>query len=193
MPATVPLFPLNSLVCPGGRLPLRLFEPRYLEMIARVMRHDEGFVVVLIKEGNEVGQVCEFYSTGTLVKVIDFSAASDGVLGITVEGVQKVSVTRFRREADGLYTGEVCVADEEGFAAVHGRFGELVELLQLLSRHPAVDGLALEINYEDSRDVGLRLTELLPFARKEKQFLFELEDPVFRLEQIRWMLTALQD
>ncbi|MCP5160986.1 MAG: LON peptidase substrate-binding domain-containing protein [Hahellaceae bacterium] len=189
----VPLFPLNSIIFPGGRLPLRLFEPRYLDMVANALRQQTGFVIVLIKEGNEVGQPCEFYSTGTLVKIIDFSAREDGLLGITVEGTQKVTVTQFTRQSDGLYVGALSGVDQESFMPVQERFCELVDLLQALSRHPAVSDLALEIDYQDSRDVGWRLTELLPLARKEKQYLFELEDPVYRLEQIRGLLSILQE
>ena len=57
----LPLFPLNSVVFPGGALPLRLFEPRYLDMVKDCMRNEHGFGIVLIKNGQESGSAAEVY------------------------------------------------------------------------------------------------------------------------------------
>jgi Lon protease-like protein len=82
----VPLFPLNSVVLPGGRIPLQLFEPRYLDMLTRCMKEDRGFVVVLLRDGAETGKLAAFYDIGTYVRIIDFKQLENGLLGITVEG-----------------------------------------------------------------------------------------------------------
>ena len=88
----VPLFPLNSIVLPRGRIPLQLFEPRYIDMLTRCLKEDRGFVVVLLQEGGEAGRTAAFYDIGTYVRIIDFQQLENGLLGITVEGESKVSV-----------------------------------------------------------------------------------------------------
>jgi Lon protease-like protein len=98
MTVTVPLFPLNSIVLPGGRIPLQLFEPRYIDMLTRCLKDDEGFVVVLLREGAEAGSMASFYEVGTYVRIIDFQQLENGLLGITVEGESKVAVLRSWRE-----------------------------------------------------------------------------------------------
>ena len=90
----VPVFPLNSVVLPGGRIPLQLFEPRYIDMLTRCLKSDEGFVITLLRDGAEAGRVASFYETGTYVRIIDFQQLENGLLGITVEGEAKVSIAR---------------------------------------------------------------------------------------------------
>jgi Lon protease-like protein len=75
----VPVFPLNSVVLPGGRIPLQLFEPRYIDMLTRCMKGDQGFVITLLRDGAETGRVASFYETGTYVRRT-FQATS-GTLG----------------------------------------------------------------------------------------------------------------
>ena len=98
----VPLFPLNSIVLPRGRIPLQLFEPRYIDMLTRCLKEDRGFVVVLLREGGETGPTTAFYDIGTYVRIIDFQQLENGLLGITVEGASKVSVVRSWQQEDGL-------------------------------------------------------------------------------------------
>jgi Lon protease-like protein len=85
----IPLFPLRAVLFSGGRLPLRIFEPRYTDMVSRSLKEDTGFGVVLIREGNEARLVAgthqpEIFGIGTYARIVDFSARSDGTLGIMV-------------------------------------------------------------------------------------------------------------
>ena len=79
----IPLFPLNSVILPGGRIPMQLFEPRYLDMLTRCLKEDRGFVVVLLREGTEVSLRTDFYDIGTYVRIVDFQQLDNGLLGIT--------------------------------------------------------------------------------------------------------------
>lgn len=187
-----PLFPLNSVLCPGGRIPLQLFEPRYLDMLSECMKADRGFVVVLIKEGDEVGGECEFYSIGTYVHLVDFQKLENGLLGITVEAESKVLVTDYSQGSDGLYCGEIEHLMQESSIALPDEYLELATLLDQLVKHPVVKALNMSIDYSDGRQVGWRLTELLPLAKKEKQFLLELSDPLYRLKQIDYFLSLIE-
>ncbi len=187
-----PLFPLNSVLCPSGRIPLQIFEPRYLDMLTECMKADRGFVVVLIKEGEEVGGECDFYNIGTYVNLIDFQKLENGLLGITVEGKTKVLVTSYFKGLDGLYCGDIEHLMHEEYMVLPDECQELATLLEQLVRHPVVKALNMDIDYLDGRHVGWRLTELLPFDKKEKQFLLALTDPMERLKQIDILLSLME-
>ena len=79
----MPLFPLNTVLFPGGLLPLRIFEPRYVDMVGRSMREGTPFGVIPIRSGPEAGGVVETAEIGTTVRIVDFSKLPDGLLGIT--------------------------------------------------------------------------------------------------------------
>ncbi|PTB94535.1 peptidase S16 [Marinobacter sp. B9-2] len=189
----VPLFPLNSIVLPRGRIPLQLFEPRYIDMLTRCLKEDRGFVVVLLQEGGEAGRTAAFYDIGTYVRIIDFQQLDNGLLGITVEGESKVSVVRSWQQEDGLNVGDVEWLIEEAESEVPERFGELPSVLKALFRHPVIRDLNMDIDYGDARDVGWRLTELLPLDKQEKQKLVELQDPLERLSRLQGLLEALEE
>ncbi|WP_455218077.1 LON peptidase substrate-binding domain-containing protein, partial [Kaarinaea lacus] len=89
---TIPIFPLHAVLFPGGTLPLRIFEPRYLEMVSTCMKENKGFGVCLIREGSEVGKAANTYDTGTLSEICYFNQQSDGLLGITAKGVQRFKI-----------------------------------------------------------------------------------------------------
>ncbi|TVP57731.1 MAG: peptidase S16 [Halomonadaceae bacterium] len=183
------LFPLGSIVLPGGRLPLQLFERRYLDMLSRCMREEEGFVILLMQERQPDTQAdVRFHSVGTLVKVVDFSPLSNGLLGITVAGDRKVQVLRHWQETTGLHWGELEELPPEEWAATPAHYIELENVLRALVQHPAVQSLEMTIDYQDARDLGWRLTELLPLESEQKQRLVACTDPLQRLAQIaHWM------
>lgn len=189
----VPLFPLNSVVLPGGRIPLQLFEPRYLDMLTRCLKEDRGFVVVLLREGVETGKVAAFYDIGTYVRIIDFKQLDNGLLGITVEGQSKVSVVRSWQQEDGLNVGDVECLLAEDVLMIPERYTELPSVLKALFRHPVIHDLGMEVDYTDARDVGWRLTELLPLDKQEKQRLVELQNPLERLDRLNDLLEALEE
>jgi len=188
----VPLFPLNSIVLPKGRIPLQLFEPRYIDMLTRCLKEDRGFVVVLLREGLETRSEAAFYDIGTYVRIIDFQQLDNGLLGITVEGQGKVSVVRSWQAPDGLNLGDVECLLDEAECQVPERYTELPSVLRALFRHPVIRDLNMEVDYDDARDVGWRLTELLPLDKQEKQRLVELQDPLERLSRLQTLLEALE-
>ena len=102
----VPLFPLNTVLFPGGPLPLRIFEPRYLAMVSNCVQSDAPFGVLLIRDGNETGPATT-QEIGTLARITDWYQGSDGLLGVTAVGLQKFRVISSRREASGLNVGTI--------------------------------------------------------------------------------------
>ncbi len=189
----VPIFPLNSVVLPRGKVPLQLFEPRYIDMLTRCLKDDQGFVITLLREGAETGRVASFYETGTYVRIIDFQQLDNGLLGITVEGDAKVSITNSWQQDDGLNLGEIEFLPAEAPADIPTVFHELPSVLRALFRHPVIHELGMSVDYEDARDVGWRLTELLPLDRQEKQHLMEMQDPLARLSHLQALLEALEE
>lgn len=189
---SVPLFPLNALVCPGGRLPLRIFEQRYLAMVSECLRADQGFVVVLLKpsELQKYGATHPFYSVGTLARIIDFGKGQQ-TLRITVEGQYRVRIVSAAQRDDGLWLGELEPVDDEDFVVTPERYEDLAAVLKALVAHPMVEELKLAIDFADCRQVGWRLTELLPLEIAQKQNLLEMTDPVYRLQKISDQLIQL--
>ena len=114
----MPLFPLNTVLFPGGVLTLRLFEPRYLTMVGQCMREDKGFVVVLLRDGSEAGDEAEkaqFYAVGTEAKIIDFDQLDDGMLSISCRGGRLMRTQSHRVQPDQLApqpTGDREAADD---------------------------------------------------------------------------------
>jgi Lon protease-like protein len=100
--SVIPLFPLHTVLFPGGPLPLRIFETRYTDMVRRCMREQQSFGVVLIEEGDEAGEVATTATVGCSARIVDFFKLKDGLLGISCIGERKFRVQRVWREHDGL-------------------------------------------------------------------------------------------
>jgi Lon protease-like protein len=189
--SAIPLFPLNTVLFPDGPLPLRVFEPRYLDMVSRCLREDSDFGVVLIVSGKDTGQV-ETSSVGTLARIIDWYQGSDGILGITAKGTRQFRLLGVSRQADGLYLGDVELLPELPRQALPEEFRPLATLLGSV-----IDDLgrlydAVEKRYDDAAWVGCRLAEILPMPPADKQRCLELSDPVELLKFLRPMLRPFR-
>ena len=179
----VPLFPLNTVLFPGGTLPLRIFEPRYLTMVGDCMKRGAGFGVVLIREGSEAGEDVTFYATGTGATIADFDQLDDGMLGLTCRGGQMMRVQSHRRQPDRLVIGEVELLDAEPDEPVPDEYAAMSAFLrQVLTRDEAQDYRRwLDENWTSADWLGCRLCELLPLTLPSKQTLLET-DPRQRLD-----------
>lgn len=179
----LPLFPLNTVLFPGGPLPLRIFEPRYLDMISRCLRDQAGFAVVLITEGEETAATASFAATGTEASIVDFDQLEGGLLGISCIGRERVRVLEAWREADGLNRGRVVDVDADPLVPVPAAQAWLGEVVRrVLPEAGAVyRHVALR---DDAAWVGNRLAEMLPLSLTDKQALLELTDPLERLSAL---------
>ncbi len=194
----IPLFPLNSILFPKGRISLQIFESRYVDMIRQCLRDQSGFGVVLIETGSEVAnpkQKLDIHRIGTYSSVVDWNQLPNGLLGITVEGQTTFKIVESWREDNDLCKAEVVFRDFDSVNSdpvdVGEQFQEYVDLLQGLSRHPAIEELKLNISFENLREIVWRLSELLPISNRDKQALLELSDPFDRLEQIELYIRAM--
>ena len=188
----IPLFPLGTVLFNGGRLPLQIFEPRYLDLVSRCMKDGIGFGVVLIREGSDVHRTEEsaptIFNIGTLAKIVDFDPLANGRLGIVCAGDGKFRIHRSWVGDDHLTMGEVEFLPEERADGVGEEFQALVDTLREIVKHPMVEKLGLAVDYDDARSVGWRLAELLPVAPEIKQGLLQMHLPRERLAEIRRLL-----
>src|SRR5688572_21135614 len=109
----IALFPLRTVLFPGGPLPLRIFETRYIDMVRRCLREESPFGVLLIRDGDEAGDVASTATVGCTARIVDFEILPDGLLGISCVGVRKFRVERVWRAPDGLNLGEVTWPQDE--------------------------------------------------------------------------------
>jgi uncharacterized protein len=178
---SIALFPLNIVLFPGGPLPLRIFETRYLDMVRSCMRGDQRFGVVLIREGGEVGPA-ETFDVGTMARIIDFHQLSDGFLGLSCVGEQRFRIVNRSRQADGLNLAQIDWIAAEPTVEVPHHHVHLAELLKTVLPELGEVYSGIEMHLSDAAWVGHRLAEILPIAATEKQFCLELEDPIRRLD-----------
>ncbi len=171
----VPLFPLNTVLFPGGPLPLRIFEARYLDMISECMKADAPFGVLLIRDGQETGP-STMHEVGTLARIVDWYRGSDGLLGITATGTQRFRLLSADRQADGLNVGEIELMPDIDTMLLPAEFSALPEILASV-----IDDLGrlyegLERRYDDAAWVAYRFAEILPVELAHKQSCLESED-----------------
>jgi uncharacterized protein len=183
--SAIPLFPLGLVLFPGGPLPLRIFETRYLDMVKRCMREGRGFGVVLIREGQEVGiRQTEIYDVGTMAEIIDFHQLSDGLLGLSCVGRERFRILERSCQSDGLNLGEVELIDPEPSLEVPARHARLSQLLATVLPQLGEVYAGMQMRLGDASWVGHRLAEILPIPLADKQAYLEIADPLARLDRL---------
>ncbi len=185
----VPLFPLNTVLFPGGPLPLRIFEPRYLDMISDCLKSDVPFGVLLIRDGAEAGPATT-HGIGTLATIVDWYQGSDGLLGITAIGTQRFRLLSTERQQDGLNIGEIELLPDVATMPLPKEFRALPDILASI-----IDDLGrlyedLERRYDDAAWVAYRFIEILPVELARKQACLESEDILHSLKFVDQVLHA---
>jgi Lon protease-like protein len=188
--SVIALFPLHTVLFPGGPLPLRIFETRYTDMVRRCMREQQPFGVVLIQEGDEAGDVATTATVGCTARIADFHTLHDGFLGISCVGVQKFRVLRVWRASDGLNMGEISWLPADRELALPERYAHLADTVRRALEDLSEHYEHVERKFDDAAWIGARLTELLPIELADKQALLELDDPIERLDSLLTVVPA---
>jgi Lon protease-like protein len=193
----IPLFPLPLVLFPGGRLSLRIFETRYLDMVMRCMRENSGFGVVMIEEGRQILENSEqslpsVSQKGVYCKIVNFDQLPTGMLGIMIEGQTKFVIRDQYEQPDRLMMAEVEFLDAEETQEVPYEYEHLVRILQSLMEHEEVVSLGYTLDFNSAVEVSARLTELLPCGGETKQLLFELKNPLARLKELGKVVAEMQ-
>ena len=185
MSTLTPLFLLNTVLMPGGVLPLRVFESRYLDMLARCMRDQQPFAVVAIESGDEVrqqhGEAAQPMAMGTLATISDWDQGNDGLLHVVASGGQRVRLLSSRQQDDGLAVAELEPLPVEQALSLPADLGYLAQGLERLLEQLGVPYSGLQRHPDDAVWVSNRLTEVLPMSLEGKQALLEMPDPLARM------------
>jgi len=184
----LPIFPLNTVLFPGGVLPLRVFETRYVDMTRECMKENRPFGVCLIREGGEVGQPAVPEDVGTLASVTDFDMADPGVLGIKTRGGKRIRIVERSVSRQGLVRARVEVLEPEEDAPIPPELASCARIVTLVVADQAAGTFAEPYAFESASWVGYRLSEILPVPLKAKQKLLELEGGIARLEVLQKFL-----
>ena len=186
----IPLFPLNTVLFPGGVLRLKVFEARYMDMASQRLRERLPFGICLIKSGPEVGGAAEPETVGTLAHIAEADMDTPGILLLRVEGGERFVVEHSHADANQLLTATVRPKGEEPVLPVPLACRPALEFLGLVAGR-APDAVAGPIR-DDATWVGFRLAELLPLKAGARQAMLEMNNPVARLEILQAFLRRNQ-
>lgn len=182
------LFPLNVVLFPGGRLPLRIFEQRYMEMAKACLRDSTPFGVCLIREGAEVGAPATPVDIGCLARIAEWDMPQLGMLQVIARGEARFRILARRVQADGLARASIEILSEDEDAQIPPNCARCVRLLERLIEQQA-SLFETPHRLASCSWVGLRLAELLPLPLEAKQEYLEMTDARARLERLNSLLT----
>lgn len=189
----IPLFPLRTVLFPGGFLPLRIFEQRYLTMVRDCARKNTGFGVCMIREGEEAVSPVKTTDIGTHARIVDWYTLEDGLLGVSAVGTARFRLASSWQQENGLFKAVIDVISEPASCAVPEQYSLLGDVLgrfmeKVGEQYPEYTPDHLQ----DAVWVGYRLSELLPLSGIEKQQLLEMSDPIERLQRLLEVLPRFQ-
>jgi Lon protease-like protein len=186
----VPIFPLNAVLFPGGLLPLRVFEARYMDMTRDCLKRDQPFGVCLIREGSEVGAPAVPEGVGCLAKILECDMQQQGILNIKTQGGQRFRILERRAGAQGLTSADIELIAPESSAAIPDEFAACARLLEMVVADQGKPIFAEPHAFDDAAWVGYRLAEILPVPLAAKQRLLELDDSLARLSILQRFLEG---
>lgn len=179
----IPLFPLNAVLFPGGYLPLRVFEQRYMDMVSHALRDGTSFGICLITSGQEVGQPAVPQDIGVIARIGEWDMQQLGVLSIKVHGEQRFRILERRTENSGLQVAQVELIANEPPLQLPAKLVRLQPLMRVILAD-AGDAVPAPHPLDDAVWLGNRYAELLPISLMAKQKLMELDDSLLRVETI---------
>ena len=181
MKKNIPIFPLSSITFPGGYMPLRIFETRYIDMVKDCVKNNTGFGISLSKPNN-----IDYYDVGTYCKISDWEQMDDGLLGITIRGKYRYRITNSGAQSDGLIRADIEHMDEPSFVDVPKELMPYSDFLKnILEQYTKFYHDEAPKYFTESGWVGSRLAEILPMPLDEKQVILEIEDYLVRLYRIK--------
>jgi Lon protease-like protein len=179
----LPLFPLSAHLLPGGRMSLRIFEPRYVRLVKEACAADTGFGICMVNAQGDRNKNEHIYSIGTYVKVVDFNLLGDGLLGITVEGQRCFEITSITTESDELRIGECQWLGEWSAQPAGPSISPINErLIEIFDKYPELKILYQNPKFNDPIWVIYRWLELLPVNAEQKQQFLQQKDCIKALD-----------
>ena len=175
----LPLFPLSAVLMPFGRMPLQIFEQRYLDLVRDCMKSDSGFGVVWIRRGAEVSQRGSASALlgdyGTSARIVDWDQLPNGLLGLTIQGGQRFDLCATAVRANGLVVGQLELRPALQPAPMAPQWQPLLDVLRSLQTHPHVQRMGLQVDQGDAWQVACTLVQLLPLEEALKYKLLGID------------------
>jgi len=188
-PFTVPLFPLNTLVFPGGVLALKVFEQRYMDMVKRCLQDNSPFGVCLIKDGPEVGAPAVPHDIGTLVHIESWDMPQLGVLNLRAIGLQRFQIMESEAQPDGLLLARAIKISVEPSMPLPPEHAPCAEVIRQILAHVGAAKFEPPFLFDDGVWVSYRLAEILPIKNTAKQSMLEMNDTQVRLDVLHKFLA----
>lgn len=183
------LFPLPTVLVPGAALGLRVFEPRYLDLVSECGRKGTGFGICLLMDGDGGDETTTAAAFGTEAVIEDFGTGDDGLLTLRVRGRRRFHARQLRVRDNGLQVAEVEWCDDDPVEPLYPEHGLLATLLQgVLEQVGGEHAEAMDARLDDAAWVGWRLAEMLPLDDLQRQQLLQVDDPHERLERLLHLL-----
>ena len=190
LPQPLPLFPLRTVLFPGGLLGLKVFEARYLDMVSRCLRERSPFGVVCLRQGTEARSAgpVQLETVGVLAHIREVDSEQAGILSLRCVGAN-----RFRlagpavQQPDGLWQAPVeALPDDEPEAPQAALKPTVDALAQAIANLEAqeVQPFVQPYRFDDAGWVANRWCEILPITLAAKQKLMELDDAATRLQLV---------
>jgi Lon protease-like protein len=187
----LPIFPLASVLFPGGVVPLRIFEPRYMGMAKACLKNDMAFGVCLIREGEEVGGPATPEAVGTTARIQEWDMQQLGILQVRATGEGRFRILDQQVTESGLITGQVIpIPEDENTAGME--FAQCSDFLRKVLARIGNAHFTGEVRFDDPSWVSFRITEILPISQVIKQKMLELTDARMRLEILHRVLQDKQ-
>jgi uncharacterized protein len=197
--ARLPLFPLQTVLFPGGLLSLKVFEARYLDLMGACLRAQAPFGVICLSQGGEVGanpKGVRIESTGVFARIDDIDSEQQGILRVRCTGTQRFRLTGApAQQADGLWLAPVeSIADDDSATPLPAMQATVDALAQAAAALKDKGALPFHepLRLDDAGWVANRWCELLPISLAAKQKLMELDDPTLRLKLVDEFLRSRQ-
>ena len=181
MTYSLALFPLQTVIFPGGLLPLRVFEPRYMDMVTQAIADRAAFGICAIREGRDIDIAAKHYNVGTCVKVIDWDMPQPGILHIQTQALERFVVRNSRSEPNGLRVGEVDEVSPEPAVPLPEELTLGAEVLYQIINELGAEKFAQPHDYSNATWISYRLSEVLPLKLSVRQNLLEMNDSIARL------------
>jgi Lon protease-like protein len=188
-PFELALFPLRSVLFPGARLPLKVFEARYLDLVGRCLREGTPFGVVCLRQGSEVGRAgVHFEREGVLARIDSVDAEQAGILQVRCTGTQRFSLDgEARQQSDGLWLATAILQPDDALLAPEPALVSTVKALASAIgalREQGSTPFIEPYRFDDAGWVANRWCEILPISLAAKQRLMMLPEPQLRLRLV---------
>ena len=184
----IPLFPLQTVLFPGGRLALRIFEQRYMDMAKACLRDEAPFGVCLIRDGAEVGEPAVPEDIGCVARIASWDMQQLGVLQVVARGEQRFRILERRVQANGLAIARVALLPAEQDATLDAAEDLCARILRKAIDSGAEERVEPPLRYASAAWVSARLAELLPLSGASRQRLLEMDDARDRIEILRRLI-----